>query len=502
MDIVINLQPLMEFFSLPADVILLKLFLMVGWIPVAITFIWGVAQVWLRYIRLKFGVAQKQVLLAINIPRGNMQSPKAVENIFSYLAAMHSTYDYYETWWLGESQPNLSLEIVSIEGHIQYLVRIPVKYKEILETSVYSQYPDAEITEVYDYTSVCPDKFPDEQYDIWGCEYILTKSNALPVKTYINFESTFGKPEVIYKDTNAALMDLMSSLNKGEQIWYQLILIPIHPDYWSKEASPTSEEVISEIVGEKIEPKKNIVDKIGDSLIKFLGDFSEVVYKLWGDIEDKKEEKEEQPFKMMNLKPRQKKQIEAVQEKVGKLSFGVKIRFLYLAKKEVMNKYKAANGFGGFMKQFQTSDLNSFKANTGAKGTATKVNYPIFKQVRLNRKKRKIVMAYKNRSDTIGRTPMVLNIEELATIWHFPIDTVVKAPLIQTAAGRKVEPPSSLPFSKDNVDLSIFKGKSKINDSDNIFFKQAELQVESQDELVGKNNNDAKDSSPGNLPFA
>ena len=469
MDIVIDLQPIMDFFSLPLDVMMLKLFLIIGWIPIGITFIWGAAIVWLYYIQVKWFLTHKQILLAIDIPRGNVQSPKAVENLFAYFGGMHSTENLHETWWLGMFQLSVSIEIVSIDGYIQYLIRTPEKFRDIIETGVYSQYPDAEITEVDDYVTPYPSKFPDEQYDIWGGEFILTKDNALPIKTYINFESTFGKPEVQYKDTMAALMDLLSSLKKGEQIWYQIILIPQKTDYWEEK----SEAIISKLIGEKVKSKENIVDDIGDGLVNLLGDFSEFIYKLWGDIEDKKKEEKEEPFRMMNLKPKQKKQIEAIQEKVGKLCFGVKIRFIYLAKKEIMNKLKAANGFVGFMKQFTDADLNSFKPDVGALGTATKINYPIFYSSRLNARKRKIMKNYKNRDSTAGRTPMILNIEELATIWHFPIETVVKAPLIQKSASRKVEPPAGLPFSNENVVDDIFKDKNKINNSDDrVFFEE------------------------------
>ncbi|MDO9399490.1 MAG: hypothetical protein Q7T79_02290 [bacterium] len=485
MDIVIDLQPFVDFFSLPADILMLKLFFMVGWMPIAVVFIWGAGQIWLKYIRTKWFLTHKQVLLAIDIPRGNVQTPKAVENMLAYLACEHGTYNYHEEWWEGQFQLSMSLEIVSIDGYIQYLVRTPDKFKDVVETSIYSQYPDAEITEVNDYVGIGPVKYPDEQYDIWGGEFILTKDDALPIKTYKDFEDIFGEPEVKYKDTMAALMDLMSSLRKGEQIWYQIILIPVHPDYWSK-LSVTSDDRISKIVGEKIKSKENIIDKAGGAFIKLLGDLGELVYSIWGDIEEKKKD-EEQPFKMMNLKPVQKKQVEAIQEKVGKLCYEVKIRMIYLAEKEVMNKNKAANGFGGFIKQFQMSDLNSLKPDTGAHGTATKINYPIFYNARLNKRKRKIMHNYKDREDTAGRTPMVLNIEELATIWHFPIEAVAKAPLIQKVSGRKVEPPASLPFSKEVVASDdIFKEKSKIDDSNNIIVDSDSLD----------------DQPPENLPFA
>ncbi|MBI4778943.1 hypothetical protein HY797_00630 [Candidatus Falkowbacteria bacterium] len=322
MDIVINIQPILDFLNLPADQMLLRLFYYVGWIPVAITFIWGVCQVWLRYIRLTYGASQKTVLLAIDIPRGNAQTPMAVENIFSYLAGAHSSKDLYEKWWLGEWQLYFSFEIISIDGYIQFLIWLPQKYRNLIEAAIYSQYPDAEITEVNDYTAGMPTNFPDEEYDIFGSEYKLVKDSVYPIKTYKHFEHQMGEPETQYKDPMAVLMDLMGSMKKGEQLWYQILTIPISGEWTEK-----GDDEIKKIIGEKVK-KNNFVDKFIDGLVNLMGNFSEMIYKLWGDIETSKSEEKEPQFKMMNLKPKQKKQVEEIQEKVSKIGFAVKIRYI------------------------------------------------------------------------------------------------------------------------------------------------------------------------------
>lgn len=445
MDLVINIQPILDFIDLPTDQLLLKLFYYVGWIPIAVTFVWGVGQVWLRYIRLAYGASEKKILLAIDIPRGNAQTPMAVENIFAYLAGAHSDKDLFEEWWLGEWQLYFSLEIVSIDSYIQFLIWTPEKYRNLVEVAIYSQYPDAEITEVNDYTEGLPTQFPDDQYDIFGGEYILTQNSVYPIKTYKHFEHMMGKPETQYKDPMAALMDLMSSMKKGEQLWYQILAMPI-PHDWADQGDVE----IKKIIGEKIQGG-NLADKFIDGAVSLLGFFSEMIYSLWGDVEAKAEEKEPQ-FRMMNLKPRQKKQVEEIQEKVGKVGFGVKIRYVYVAKKEMMNKNKVAYGFTGYMKQFNFNDLNSYKPDTGDGGTITKVQYDrIFGNYRVNVRKRKLMTAYKFRSDIRGRLSHILNTEELASIWHFPVEASVKAPLIQKVPGKKAEPPASLPISMESA---------------------------------------------------
>ncbi|MDO8667804.1 MAG: hypothetical protein Q7K35_01765 [bacterium] len=456
MNIVIDLQPILNFLSLPSDQLLLYVLLYVGWIPLAIAFVWGTTQVWLRYIRLAFGAKQKTILLAIDIPRGNAQTPRAVENIFAYLAGAHSTQDLYEKWWKGEWQLYFSFEIVSIDGYIQFLIWAPEKYRYLVDAAIYSQYPDAEITEVNDYTEGFPTKYPDDQYDVFGGEFKLIENSVYPIKTYEHFEHTMGEPETQFKDPMAALMDLMGSLKKGEQLWYQILVIPIGQD-WAEEG----DEEIKRIIGEKTS-RNNLVDKLSDSLVKSMTFISEIIYPLWSDIEDdKKPEKKEEQFKMMNLKPKQKRQIEEIQEKVGKLGFEVKIRYAYVARKEVINKNKVSYGFTGYMKQFNFNDLNSYKPDVGDYGTITKLKYNmIFGKSRLNARKMKLMIAYKYRSDIRGRMPHILNTEELATIWHFPVEASVKSPSIQKAPGRKAEPPSSLPVIRDRAVEELAGGGS------------------------------------------
>jgi len=498
MDIVIDFNPIIDFFSLPPHIFLWALFWNIGWIPIAIAFLWGAAQVWLRYVRIKWYLQQKFVLLAIDIPRGNEQTPKAVENMFTYLAGAHGTFNLFEKWWEGKFQLSFSYEIVSIDGYTQFLIRAPAQFRDLIESSVYSQYPDAEITEVNDYTEGMPSKFPDEEYDIWGCEFVQKENSAYPIKVYKEFEHQMGATETQYKDPMATLMDLYSSLRKGEQIWFQIILIPIGFD-WPE----IGDKEISKILGETVEVKKDIFDKLGDTVIKWIGDFSEFIYKLWGDIEEKDKEQQEDAFKIMNLKPKEKKQIEAIQNKVSKLGFEAKFRFVYVAKKEVMNKPKALNGFVGFIKQFACMDLNNLKPDLEV--TATKANY-FLKDYRINIKKNKIMQAYKSRDDSAGRNPGIFNIEELASIWHFPIESVVKAPLIQKAPGRKAEPPMSLPIGEEIVSEEllepIFEETAKEDNQ-----KQMDMRDENRISDIkgavefGKETG-VKGAPPANLPFA
>ncbi len=494
MEITINADSFQQFLNLPPDQQLLTMFWTVGWIPIAFTLLWGFWLIWIDYIQTQWGSQHKFIFLAIDIPRMNEQSPKAVENMFTYLAGAHNTLNLLDKYWYGKFQLSFSYEIVSIEGYTQFLVRTPEQFRDLVESAIYSQYPDAEITEVEDYTAVAPAAYPNDEYDVWGAEFILAKNSAYPIKVYEDFEHQFGRPETHFRDPMATLMDLCSSLKEGEQLWYQIIVRPTGFD-WPE----IGEKEISKIIGEKVKGKENIFEKALNFIFGTLGDATGI-YLIAAPAP-----KDEKPtFNMMGLKPVQKKQIEAIQDKVGKLGFEVKIRMVYLAKKDVMNKVKVVNGFVGYIKQFSLNDLNNIKPDM--KVTATSTAY-LFKEMRLNAKKRNIVRKYKART-TLGMPMYNLNIQELATIWHFPIETVVRAPLIQKAPGRKAEPPISLPLGAEQIRPdeemeAIFKRTEDIpkapaaadigvpSDVDSIF------EVEPGAEAPAP-----KNQPPSNLPFA
>lgn len=480
MEIIIDTRRLERFMALSPDQMIWEFFLNFGFIVIGIFYIIAFLQFYLNYIRLKWAKENVRfVLLAIDIPKGNEQSPKATENMFTYLGGAHGSQNFFEKWFEGQFQLSFSFEIVSLEGYTQFLIRTPTRFRNLVESSVYSQYPDAEITEVEDYVSSVPHRYPDDEYDIWGSEFILSKHWSYPIKVYSEFEYPSGPSETQFKDPMAALMDLNSSLGPGEQFWFQMILIPTGFD-WTKE----SDKEADNIIGRKPKVKKDI----GDYIIEGMGEASELVFELWRDIEDKPKE-EKQPS-LLDLTPKQKRQLEGVQNKASKLAFEVKIRVVYVAKKEVMNKGKVAGGFVGYIKQFASLDLNALKPDL--KYTATKTSY-FSKESRLIDRKNNIIRNYVNRDDFAGRSPQIYNIEELATLWHFPIEASVRAPMIQKAPGRKADAPSGLPLSVDFKPVSIDNFDLN-SDNDNDFKKE--------DEFTEKNKKDyLTEKVPSDLPF-
>src|SRR3989344_8788472 len=170
MEITIDLERINEILALSPLRLMWYFFTHGGWLVYLIVILAGLFELRLFLKRKKYLESIPQTLLAIDIPKDNEQSLVAVEQIFATLAGIKSSRTKYETYWLGKTQLSLSLEIISLEGYIQFLIRTPSKFRDLVEAAIYAQYPEAEITEVEDYIGLIPDDIHKGQtyYKLWG----------------------------------------------------------------------------------------------------------------------------------------------------------------------------------------------------------------------------------------------------------------------------------------------------------------------------------------------
>ena len=131
---------------------------------------------------------------------------------------------------------------------------------------------------------------------------------------------------------------------------------------------------------------------------------------------------------------------------MSKLAYEVKFRYVYLAEKEMTNKSLGISAIFGAFRQFASEDVNAFKPD---KRTFVKSNFVLFNKSRMSGRQRSLMHNYKLRMLGSG---IILNIEELATVYHFPTETV-KAPMLKKAEAKRGEPPSGLPIP--GVELPI-----------------------------------------------
>ena len=443
--ITIDLSYFDKLATMSPPAIMWRLFADGGWAIILWVFLWGSWEIWVNWRQNLYEAKRRWIFLAIDIPKAVLdepgQSPLAVENIFSHLDGAHGTDTLWEKYWEGKTQDWFSLEIVSTEGYIQFVIRTRDKFRDLVEAAVYAQYPAAEITEVVDYTKWSPKIFPDAEWGLFGTEWIkVKKEDAYPLRTYHDFEDPTTKE---FKDPLAAMLETMSKMGKGEHIWFQIIITPISQKEWTTKGV----NLVKKLIGAKIEAKETWLSKIVDLPGKVADTALTQILSSGEDAPVKKKEEKKEASMMQYLSPGVKTLVEAIERKISKIGFQTKVRMIYLAKKEIFKKARAAHPMVGAIKQFSTMDGQSIKPEYKKVGTAA---HYIFIKTRLKWKKEKILRAYKGRSQTRGiGKGFVLNIEELATMWHFPA-AWIKAPPVKTVESKRGVPPINLPFEHPN----------------------------------------------------
>ncbi len=402
-----------------------------GWVVVLLI---GLPLCWierLRRKRLDYLSNVKYVLLAVDVPKETEQSPKAVESIFTAIAGTYNKSNKYETYIQGEIQEPFSFEIVSLGGYIQFFIRTPDKFRDLVEAAVYAQYPDAEIVESEDYIDRIPNNFDTNEYDLWGTEFVLENKDIYPIRTYIDFEHAASED---FKDPMASILEILSRIKPDEDVWLQFLITPID-DSW-KEAGLAEVKKLTE--GQK--PKKStLIQSFSSGLsetIRLMG-HSLVPY-----AKEETEKKEELVVPtVIKLTPGQRNIVEAIERKISKIGFKTKFRMVYWGRRETFLRGRGVNAVVGSIKQFTALNLNGFRPS---KLVTTKADYILVHQ-RITKKQRKILTAFKLRSPFMGAGDgRILNTEELATVYHFPVVTV-KAPLVKKTDVKKAEPPFALP---------------------------------------------------------
>lgn len=411
-----------------------------GWIIFIGVFLWMVAYGWLEWRRNLFIASREWILLRITVPKAsefNQQTPRAVENFFANLAGAHQSIAWKEKWFDGAMQMPLSLEIVSLEGDVSYYVYSLRHFRDLVEAALYAQYPDADIDVVEDYAQAVPSKYPSDEWDLWGTEMTNVVPDPYPLKTYPEFED---KVTGEFKDPVANLLEVFSRLGPGEQAWYQIVMVPIDQKAFRQRA----EKLINKLKGIKEVKKKTIMDEVLDLPMATLTTFADVAMGTSSAAPKKADAKEAFP-RMMALSPGERYVLESIERKAGKIGFDTKIRFLYIGKKGKLSKPRVVNAFVGAIKQTNTFNMQSLKPELKRVGVSGTLWW--FKDRRNNLRKGKLVMAYRRRHSSMGLNPYFLCSEELATLWHFPILSQVKAPQLRRTEAKKSEPPANIPFA-------------------------------------------------------
>ncbi len=182
-------------------------------------------RLWHHYRQERFIMGIKWILLEVQVPREVIKSPAAMELVFSNAFYHQSNKGFWEQYIQGAPWFWFSLEIASIDGRVHFFIRTPSRVRDLIETQIYAQYPQAKVVEVDDYTRHVPEYTKSGDWYVWGCEYSKMKEDFLPIKTYRDMEEMDTGTKEEYKvDPITPVIEFLGSLSKGQQMWVQIII--------------------------------------------------------------------------------------------------------------------------------------------------------------------------------------------------------------------------------------------------------------------------------------
>lgn len=387
------------------------------WLPIGLALIWW--DVWIHYKQREWIKAQGSILLEIKIPRELSKSPQAMEVFLGALnqASMGNLIDIY---FKGRVRTWFSLELVSIDGTVHFYLWLSPKNRSVVESQLYAQFPNIEIHEVPDY-SLGIHRDPEKLSIGWIGQFALTKADAYPIKTYIDYKLDKDPKEEYKIDPIVPMLEWLGSLKKGEQAWFQ-ILIQGH----------SKGDLKHGYFIPKPDWKKGIEKEI-----------QEIIKKATMKPEDDKAPK------FIQLSEQQKDVVNAIQRTSAKPAFDTMIRGAYIAEKSAFNPSNIG-GLLGCFRAFSSGELNGFKPDFNA----GKNDYPWqdFGGKMKAKYEKELLEAYKRRSffnppfKNYHGKPFILTTEELATMWHFPSGEVAATPTLTRIPSKKAEAPANLPI--------------------------------------------------------
>ncbi|MGD8374175.1 MAG: type IV secretion system DNA-binding domain-containing protein [Candidatus Woesebacteria bacterium] len=350
------------------------------WLPIVVVLVYLAFR---NNRRAKTLLDMEHTLLILEIPRTNDKKELAAEHMFASLHGILRSKK--ELAAQGGLQEHISFEIAAINKQIKFYVWVPKHLRNFVEGQIYAQYPTVQIHEA------------DEDYAAQSAgqpvqhvtELTLTDNEVLPIKSFQSFEV----------DPLAGITATLAKLEESnEEMWIQILARPIADD-WHKKSSAYISKVKS--------------GKSSNATIKYL-------FQALGALTKPPEGKD--ASKAPELSERTKGRISEVEKKSNKLGYQVKIRIAYLGNDQTTARLRMQAIIGTF-KQFNSTNLNGFKQ----KGIDASEDG---------------VAQYRARF-FVDRG-YILNIEELASLFHFP-HTNVETPSIVWASSKTAEPPAKLP---------------------------------------------------------
>lgn len=406
-----------------------------GWMLVLSSALWITWAVYMLIKTIDYVIAIEWTFLQITLPLDAEQTPKAMEHAYDVWGGLHKEPDLVEKYFEGYLEAWYSCELQCTPEKIRYIMVVPTNHRRFFEGVIYGQYPSAEVKEVEDYSLNYKYQDLGKKFDMYGTELIFTVDDIYPIKTFLEYEDALA-PEERFIDPHQSLVEAYSNVLPGEEYWLQILIRPISGKSitsWAKKG----EDEVKKISGQAKKEKPQGWAKVRATLAAIPGDLISII--STGKLPEGEEDEKPQ---LRFFNPFDEAKMKGILQKTSKGGFKTKIRIIYIAPPGKLNKPNISRAIGVF-KQFNTYHLNSLKPDP-----ETKTNGPgfILKKTRRAFRARKILLLYQWRDFWGVDSGLMLNGEELATLYHFPAKWI-QAPGLQRAKSGLQSAPDNLPYA-------------------------------------------------------
>lgn len=307
---------------------------------------------------------------------------------------------------------HIALEIVAHKKEICFYMAVPYALTSLVEKAVTTHYPDAKIEEVEEHNIFSPER---EMNGVKGGYLYGYKPHSYPIKTYMSIDN-----EPIEAITNS-----LSMLEEDEGAAIQILIRPVNP-----KVMLSSRSVVAKI--QKGPGKKS----------NMLGDVATQLITPGASQDSKAPE----PYRTTPMEEQVMKELD---RKASKFGFETRIRVVVAAQDNdraslIWNQIKSAFG------EFSDLSLNGFKfrKEKNLNKLVTEYIFRFFDDSMLNLER----FWPKERGHRL-----ILNTEELASIYHLP-NILVQTPGIKWLSAKSQQIPINLPKEGIKFAKASFRG--------------------------------------------
>lgn len=361
--------------------------------------------------RAEMGRATDMILYEIEQPQEETKDPgesfkeiiSVMEQFYVGMSAIHEMG--LKFWLAGPAYFALELALPSVGEETTFFAAVPRKYARLFEKQIQSIFPHARLT------------IKDDDYNIFNSEGVssaavikLAENKALPIRTYSKLDA----------DPLEVIANSFSKLKtEGDGAALQIILSPDDGSFIKslKKASKRFKE--SGVL--KLSSSKGF----GGTIVDVINDL------IFGNKKSKEEERGPVQFDENVYK--------LIEEKSASMIFKTNIRLVVSAKTDEEAE--------SILKELESS----FAQFTESHGNALKISLQKGKALE------KTLYQFVMRSFD-ERSAIYLNVEELTSIYHFPIG-FVSAPKLKYLKAKDAPPPAKLPQTGILLGNSFYRGE-------------------------------------------